>query len=43
MTSALVGASSIKQLDEQLALFRNPKPLPPKLMQEIDAVHMRNR
>mmetsp|Transcript_120690 Transcript_120690/g.240337 ORF Transcript_120690/g.240337 Transcript_120690/m.240337 type:complete len:548 (-) Transcript_120690:6-1649(-) len=43
VTSALVGHSSLAQLDEDLEAFRNSKPLPDRIMWEIDRVHMRNR
>ena len=35
--------TSMTQLDECLAAFQEPKPLPASLMWEIDRVHMRNR
>lgn len=43
VTSTLVGHSSLEQLEESLAHFRNPKPLSTEIMWEIDRVHMRNR
>lgn len=43
VSTALVGQSSMAQLEEDLAAFREEKPLPEELMWEIDRVHMRNR
>ena len=43
VTTCLLGTSSLAQLNEDLAYFREPKPLPRELMWEIDRVHMRNR
>lgn len=42
-TSVLLGTSSMAQLTEDLAFFQNVEPLPPKLMWEVDRVHMINR
>eukprot|EP00965_Chrysotila_dentata_P106532 3519141-Pleurochrysis_carterae.AAC.2 len=43
VTSVLLGVSSMRQLEEDIAAFRNPKPLPPDLLWDIDRVHMMNR
>lgn len=42
-TTALLGHTSMKQLEEDLVYFRERKPLPRDLMNEIDRVHMMNR
>ena len=36
LTSVLLGVSSMEQLEEDLAYFQNPEPLPTKLMWAID-------
>jgi aryl-alcohol dehydrogenase-like predicted oxidoreductase len=36
LTSVLLGVSSMEQLEEDLAYFQNPEPLPAKLMWAID-------
>ena len=43
VTTSLLGTSSMAQLDEDLAYFRQATPLPRELMWEIDRIHMRNR
>lgn len=43
VTSALLGCSSLAQLDEDLKFYSSDKLLPNSLMWEIDRVHMRNR
>eukprot|EP00965_Chrysotila_dentata_P220458 6191788-Pleurochrysis_carterae.AAC.1 len=43
LTSALLGVSSLDQLEQNLAYFRNPEMLDDELMWEIDRIHMRNR
>jgi len=43
VTSALVGHTSMKQLDESIRIFQMKEPLPDELMWEIDRVHMMNR
>lgn len=43
VTTTLLGQTSMKQLDEQLKVFREDKPLPDQLLWDIDRVHMRNR
>ena len=43
VTSTLLGHTSLAQLEEDLAFFREAKPLPPQLMWEVDRIHMRNR
>ncbi|CAK9089123.1 unnamed protein product [Durusdinium trenchii] len=43
MTTALVGHTSMEQLEEDMRAMAKPDALPEKLMWEIDRVHMRNR
>ncbi|KAL3893185.1 MAG: hypothetical protein SGPRY_014404 [Prymnesium sp.] len=43
VTTTLLGHTSMAQLEEDLKYFREAKPLPDKLLWEIDRVHMRNR
>jgi len=39
VTSAVIGATSVEQLREQLGAARDTRPLEPGLLSEIDAVH----
>lgn len=43
VTTALLGHTSLAQLDETLRYYSKKEPLPPSLLWEIDRVHMRNR
>jgi aryl-alcohol dehydrogenase-like predicted oxidoreductase len=45
VTTCLLGQTSMKQLDEQLAIFKKgaKERLPDQLLWDIDTVHMRNR
>jgi aryl-alcohol dehydrogenase-like predicted oxidoreductase len=44
VTTALLGTTSMEQLDQDLAYFATKKdPLPKELLWEIDRVHMKNR
>jgi len=43
VSSALLGCSTMSQLEEDLKYLSNNKRLPDELMWEIDRVHMRNR
>ena len=43
VTTSLLGTSSMAQLTEDLAYFRQEAQLPRELMWEIDRVHMKNR
>lgn len=43
VTTTLLGQTSMKQLEEDLTIFRKHEPLPDELLWEIDRVHMRNR
>ena len=43
LTSALVGHTSLEQLEQTLAAYTNPEALPEQLNWEIDCIHMRNR
>eukprot|EP00930_Biecheleria_cincta_P005541 TRINITY_DN106472_c0_g1_i1.p1 TRINITY_DN106472_c0_g1~~TRINITY_DN106472_c0_g1_i1.p1 ORF type:complete len:559 (+),score=76.87 TRINITY_DN106472_c0_g1_i1:24-1679(+) len=43
VTTALLGQSSLAQLEEDLNAFRVEKALPERLLWEVDRVHMRNR
>jgi len=43
VTSNLVGCSTMKQFEVDVAAFRAPKTLPEDLLWEIDRVHMKNR
>jgi aryl-alcohol dehydrogenase-like predicted oxidoreductase len=43
VSSVLLGQSSMKQLDEDLAIFKVDDPLSDEIMWEVDRVHMRNR
>ena len=43
VTTTLVGQTSMKQLQEDIAAFTAPTALPDDLMWQVDRVHMRNR
>ena len=45
VTTCVLGATSMKQFDEQLRIFQKAtkEPLPEQLLWDIDVVHMRNR
>jgi len=43
VTTALLGQSSLAQLEEDLNAFRVEKALPDRFLWEVDRVHMRNR
>jgi len=45
VTTCLLGATSMKQFEDQLRIFKKAaaEPLPEQLMWDIDVVHMRNR
>jgi len=43
VTTALLGVSNMKQLEENLGIYKSNKSLSPELLWEIDRIHMRNR
>jgi aryl-alcohol dehydrogenase-like predicted oxidoreductase len=43
VTTSLVGHTSIKQLEETMAAFKQTEPLSRNVLLDIDAVHMKNR